>query len=136
MALAGKEQGTDVGQWFGPSTAAGAIKSVLSVPPAYDTSTLTSPHRTLVHSFPDAGLGVSVAADGTLFQSDVFAASHRAGAGAGLGSPKRHHARGAWGERAVLVLVGIRLGLDGVNPIYYETIKVRLFVLFSDSYGL
>ena len=28
MALAGKEQGTDVGQWFGPSTAAGAIKFV------------------------------------------------------------------------------------------------------------
>jgi hypothetical protein len=30
MALAGKELGKDVGQWFGPSTAAGAIKYVLS----------------------------------------------------------------------------------------------------------
>jgi hypothetical protein len=29
MALAGKELGTDVGQWFGPSVAAGAIKCVL-----------------------------------------------------------------------------------------------------------
>ena len=28
MALAGKELGKDVGQWFGPSTAAGAIKCV------------------------------------------------------------------------------------------------------------
>ena len=28
MALAGKELGTDVGQWFGPSIAAGAIKYV------------------------------------------------------------------------------------------------------------
>lgn len=28
MALAGKELGKDVGQWFGPSTAAGAIKYV------------------------------------------------------------------------------------------------------------
>ena len=28
MALAGKELGKDVGQWFGPSTAAGAIRSV------------------------------------------------------------------------------------------------------------
>lgn len=26
MALAGKDLGKDVGQWFGPSTAAGAIK--------------------------------------------------------------------------------------------------------------
>ncbi|KAG6807348.1 hypothetical protein H0H92_007893 [Tricholoma furcatifolium] len=35
MALAGKELGKDVGQWFGPSTAAGAIK-------------------TLVHAFPES----------------------------------------------------------------------------------
>ncbi|EEB94478.1 hypothetical protein MPER_06700, partial [Moniliophthora perniciosa FA553] len=28
MALAGKELGKDVGQWFGPSTAAGAIKTL------------------------------------------------------------------------------------------------------------
>ena len=28
MALAGKELGKDVGQWFEPSTAAGAIKCV------------------------------------------------------------------------------------------------------------
>ncbi len=30
-----------------------------------------------------------------------------------------------WGDRAVLVLVGIRLGIEGVNPLYYNTIKVR-----------
>jgi hypothetical protein len=28
MALAGKDLGKDLGQWFGPSTAAGAIKCV------------------------------------------------------------------------------------------------------------
>jgi cysteine protease ATG4 len=32
MALAGKELGTDVGQWFGPSVAAGAIKYVFFFP--------------------------------------------------------------------------------------------------------
>jgi cysteine protease ATG4 len=32
MALAGKELGTDVGCWFGPSIAAGAIKYVYSHP--------------------------------------------------------------------------------------------------------
>ncbi|KAH7921416.1 hypothetical protein BV22DRAFT_1198205 [Leucogyrophana mollusca] len=98
MALAGKELGKDVGQWFGPSTAAGAIK-------------------TLVHSFPEAGLGVSVASDGVIFQSDVYAASN-----VHIGSPRRH-AKRSWGGRAVLVLIGIRLGIDGVNPIYYDTIK-------------
>lgn len=29
-----------------------------------------------------------------------------------------------WGNKAVLILVGLRLGLDGVNPIYYDSIKV------------
>ena len=29
MALAGKDMGTDVGQWFGPSIAAGSIKCVI-----------------------------------------------------------------------------------------------------------
>ncbi|KNZ71586.1 Cysteine protease ATG4 [Termitomyces sp. J132] len=95
MALAGKELGKDVGQWFGPSTAAGAIK-------------------TLVNVFPDAGLGVVVATDGVLFQSEVF--------------------RTSWGDRPVLLLIGVRLGLDGVNPIYYETIK--MLYTFPQSVGI
>ncbi|KAH9016405.1 hypothetical protein EDB83DRAFT_2508558 [Lactarius deliciosus] len=98
MALAGKELGKDVGQWFGPSTAAGAIKS-------------------LVQNFPEASLGISVAVDGQIFQTDVYSASHPP-----TQSP-RPRKLSRWGGRAVVVLIGIRLGLDGVNPIYYETIK-------------
>jgi Peptidase family C54 len=78
-----------------------------------------------VHAFPEAGLGVSVATDGCIYQSEVFTAStptpttdRKAGATKG--------GKGSWGGRAVLVLVGIRLGLDGVNPVYYDTIKVCL----------
>ncbi|KAJ7093661.1 hypothetical protein C8R44DRAFT_814918 [Mycena epipterygia] len=56
MVLTGKEAGQDVGMWFGPSAAAGAL-------------------RTLVEAFP-TGLGVFVATDGTLYQTEVFAASH------------------------------------------------------------
>jgi cysteine protease ATG4 len=102
MALAGKELGTDVGQWFGPSVAAGAIKQ-------------------LVNGCPEAGLGVGVAVDGVLYQTDVFAASH----GDHYGRTPRRHKR-SWGDRQVLVLVGIRLGIEGVNPIYYDTIKVSI----------
>lgn len=76
--------------------------------------------RTLVSSFPEAGLGVSVAVDSVIYQSDVFAASHSP-----LSSPRRARGATRWGDRAVLILIGIRLGLDGVNPIYYDTIKVR-----------
>ncbi|KAJ7892442.1 hypothetical protein B0H13DRAFT_2038501 [Mycena leptocephala] len=43
--------------WFGPNAAAGAF-------------------GTLVEAFPAAGLGVSVATDGTLYQTQVFAVSH------------------------------------------------------------
>ncbi|KAJ7245089.1 hypothetical protein C8J57DRAFT_1191054 [Mycena rebaudengoi] len=99
MALAGKAQGKDVGMWFGPSAAAGAV-------------------RTLVDAFPACGLGVSVATDGTLYQTEVYAASH---------TPR-------WGDRPVLLLLGIRLGLDGVNPVYYETIK--MLYTFPQSVGI
>ena len=73
--------------------------------------------------FPEAGLGVSVATDGAVYQSDVYAASHS------FPVSGHHHHQGRsttieWGGRAVLVLVGIRLGLDCVNPVYYDTIKV------------
>lgn len=98
MALAGKDLGKEVGQWFGPSTAAGAIKA-------------------LVSAFPKAGLGVSIAGDSVIYQSDVYAASHDP-----VGSPKRN-ARKSWGDKGVLVLIGTRLGIDGVNPVYYEAIK-------------
>ncbi|KAF8588526.1 hypothetical protein K439DRAFT_1406329 [Ramaria rubella] len=110
MALAGKELGKDVGQWFGPSTAAGAI-------------------RRLVHEFPEAQLAVSLASDGVVFDSDVYAASNF-----GTDTRRRHTPRFRWGGRAVLVLVGIRLGIDGVNPIYYEGVKA-LF-MFPQSVGI
>ncbi|KII83879.1 hypothetical protein PLICRDRAFT_702172 [Plicaturopsis crispa FD-325 SS-3] len=112
MALAGKELGKDVGQWFGPSTAAGAIK-------------------TLVHAFPEANLGVSVASDSVVYQNDIYAASQPDDSGI-PGSPRGRPAR--WGGRAVLVLVGIRLGINGVNPFYYEPIKT-LFT-FPQSVGI
>lgn len=73
MALAGKDLGKDVGQWFGPSTAAGAIKYVAL--PSMTFESLCQ-YRTLVHAFPMSGLGVSVATDGTLYQTDIYAASH------------------------------------------------------------
>ncbi|CAA7266177.1 unnamed protein product [Cyclocybe aegerita] len=112
MALAGKELGTDVGQWFGPSVAAGAI-------------------RTLVNSFPDCGLAVSVAIDSTLYRTEVYAASH--GEASTSRSPRRRHTT-TWGDRPVLLLLGIRLGIEGVNPIYYETIK-QLYT-FPQSVGI
>ena len=116
MALAGKELGKEVGSWFGPSTAAGAIKR-------------------LVGEFEDAGLEVVVAVDSVIYQTDVYAASCTPrganaaaaanGSGSAVGSSKKksQHSQ-KWGDRAVLVLVGIRLGIDGVNPIYYDSVKV------------
>ena len=128
MALAGKELGTDVGQWFGPSIAAGAIKYVsLSL---FFFLFLIHPRfllRTLVSSFLECGLAVSIAIDSTLYQTDVFAASH---GDMDVSSPRRRQvdkSTTTWGDKPVLLLLGIRLGIDGVNPIYYDTIKVKFF---------
>ncbi|KAJ6485935.1 hypothetical protein C8R45DRAFT_287290 [Mycena sanguinolenta] len=111
MALAGKDLGTEVGQWFGPSIAAGAIKA-------------------LVQNFPLAGIGVSVATDGVLYQSSVFEASHTSP----TQGPDSENDSISWGDRPVLLLLGLRLGLDGVNPIYYDTIK-QLYT-FPQSVGI
>ncbi|KAJ7718815.1 hypothetical protein B0H16DRAFT_1608276, partial [Mycena metata] len=147
MALAGKAAGKDVGMWFGPNAAAGAL-------------------RTLVDAFPICGLGVSFATDGTFYQTDVFAASHSPAISSssnpssshGHGSVSSHgHGRGStsssayshgsrrkekdgkeetkrWGDRPVLLLLGIKLGIEGVNPVYYETIK--LLYTFPQSVGI
>lgn len=94
--------------------------------------------RRLVNNFPGAGLGVSVAKDGVLSQTDVFLASHTNPQDASR-SPR--HTKNTttttpaalnWGDRPVLVLIGLRLGIDGVNPIYYETIKVFILSLSSE----
>ncbi|TRM65040.1 peptidase family C54-domain-containing protein [Schizophyllum amplum] len=107
MALAGKQLGKDIGQWFGPSTAAGAIKN-------------------LVSAYPLAGIGVVVGMDGALSKSEVFTASYS------QWSDDDHALE--WGDRPVLVLLNLRLGLDRVNPIYHDTIKA-LFT-FPQSVGI
>lgn len=124
MALIGKELGKEVGEWFGPSTAAGALK-------------------TLVNSFPLCGLAVANAVDSTIYRTDVYAASNissedwkNSGEEGRLRRSRPSSAlhRPGWGGKAVLILINIRLGLDGVNPIYYDSIKT-LFT-FPQSVGI
>nr|GAT54503.1 predicted protein [Mycena chlorophos] len=124
MALAGKKAGKDVGMWFGPSAAGVAV-------------------RTLVEGFSGCGVGVALGGDGgTVWSGDVMKASWVPGAGGSGGAlgdsaSLRGGATGSgksWGGRPVLVLVGVRLGLEGVNPVYYETIKT-LFT-FPQSVGI
>lgn len=105
MAREGKRLGKEVGEWFGPSTAAGAIKK-------------------LVDEYPHCGIGVSVATDGAVYLDQVRQAAQTPGVW-----PKKQ-----W-SRPVLILIGIRLGLDGVHPTYYESVKVRasLFSFFRVS---
>lgn len=89
FALEGQRLGKSVGEWFGPSTAAGAIKK-------------------LVNDYEPAGIKVVSCVDGTLYENEVVAA----------GTKEKK-----W-EDKVLVLINLRLGIDGVNPIYHEAIKV------------
>ena len=112
MALVGKELGKDVGQWFRPSTSAGAIKYVdVAIFAAYMLTSLSDPWckaprciaRHLCHSRrPDLP-------DGCVF---------------GITRSLRHRKLSRLGRRVVVVLIGIWLGVDSVNPIYYEITKV------------
>ncbi|KAJ6542211.1 hypothetical protein DFH09DRAFT_1392888 [Mycena vulgaris] len=76
MALAGRAAGRDVGMWSGTNAAADALK-------------------TLVDVYPTCGLDVSVATEGTLSQTEVFAASHSPAAIAAAQS----HSRASSGQR-------------------------------------
>ena len=93
FAREGERLGKRVGEWFGPSTASGAITR-------------------LVHQYEPSRVRVVSCVDGTLYENEVKAAAARGG--------------DEWG-RHVLVLINLRLGIDGVNPIYHEAIKVSLF---------
>jgi hypothetical protein len=66
----------------------------------------------------ETSLDFLVAVDGQVFQTDVYSASHPP-----TQSP-RPRRLSRWGGRGIVVLIGIRLGIDGVNPVYYNTIKV------------
>lgn len=77
--------------------------------------------RTLANAFPPCGLAVATAVDGVVYDSDVYEASRRPAGDWG----DETGASSGWGSNAVLVLAGIRLGVDGVNPVYHECIKVR-----------
>ena len=65
MALAGKELGKDIGQWFGPSTAAGAIKCVDVVIACWLNFDTCSD----LWSKASASLGISIAVDDQIFQT-------------------------------------------------------------------
>ncbi|KAJ7105379.1 hypothetical protein C8R44DRAFT_332382 [Mycena epipterygia] len=118
----------------------------------------------LVDAFPACGLGVPVATDGKLHQTKVHAASHSPAALVTLQhvhSPASSHRHGsassqahsssshgangkegkdtkpdtcAWGDRPVLLLLGIQLGLGGVNSVGCETIK--MLYTFPQSVGI
>ncbi|KAI8450500.1 hypothetical protein BY996DRAFT_6417315 [Phakopsora pachyrhizi] len=114
FALKGKELGKEVGEWFGPSTASGAIKA-------------------LTNNFIPAGIGVVTDVDGTVYRSDVYAASVFPNPYGGQNRRSEGLSATTW-ERPVLILVNLRLGLDGVNPSYYEAIKATF--TFPQSVGI
>ncbi|CCF49593.1 hypothetical protein NDA11_005982 [Ustilago hordei] len=125
MAREGKRLGKEVGEWFGPSTASGAIKQ-------------------LVSEFPQAGIAVELARDGVFYLDEVRAAASASASAASVQSGGKARSSGAasgsrkgegliW-RRPVLILIGIRLGLESVNPIYYESVKATFS--FPHSVGI
>ena len=77
--------------------------------------------RRLTTAFPDCGVSVHFASTSEVFESEVYAASH---ASAPQSDSKSSVSK--WGGRPVLLLVGIRLGIDAVTPVYYDGIKVGI----------
>lgn len=103
FAEQGQSLGKNVGEWFGPSTAAGAIKN-------------------LANAFNPANLGVVTAIDTTVYRSEVFAVAGMSSKYPAPGSLSPNRSTEDF-KRPVLILLPLRLGINGVNPIYYKSIK-------------
>ena len=72
---------------------------------------------------------MTIATDSIVYRSEVSAASNTPSDGWTDGDtpsspPRSLRSASSWGGKAVLILIGVRLGLDGVNPIYHDSIKV------------
>lgn len=111
------------GEWFGPSAAARCIQSVAPIqaspalvnvayPPANRVARALSDE----HATPD--LHVYFAGDGNDVYEDLF-----------LKSAKQS---GAF--QPTLLLISLRLGLERINPLYYEALKASLCL--SSSVGI
>lgn len=77
--------------------------------------------RRLAGSFLEAGLSVSLSSNNEVFATDIYAASNQNVEPADTLKTSR---RSKWGGRPVLLLICIRLGIDGVNPVYHDGLKV------------
>ena len=67
-------------------------------------------------------MSLHIASDGVIYKDEVkklFAAT----------SPDDGGFKGK--NKAVLILVPLRLGLDNLNPVYYPALKVRIMCLFG-----
>ena len=71
--------------------------------------------RALVEDYSAAQLSVHVVTDGVVYKNEVYKAMQN--------------------NQSVLILVAIRLGIDNLNPIYYDALKVRFYHRKEDEKG-
>jgi len=107
IAVLGVELGKAVGQWFGPSTIATAL-------------------RQLVNNNPLASLKVYKCEHALILPSQVKALASSP-SGSEQPSPSN-----IW-RQGVMIIVPTRLGVSGVNPVYYKSIQ--LYMRIRQSIG-
>ncbi|KAI8805731.1 hypothetical protein BJ742DRAFT_680726 [Cladochytrium replicatum] len=108
IALLGKQFEKEIGQWFGPTT----ISQVLKV---------------LVNNEASSSLSIYVGNDGVLYTDEIrkeldrpLDRSDEPGGSTFV--------NGAANRRSVLILMPLRLGVDNLNPIYYNGLKQCLAI--------
>ncbi|EEQ35540.1 Cysteine protease atg4 [Microsporum canis] len=94
------------GEWFGPAAAAQCIQA-------------------LANGHPQAGLNVYITSDG----SDIYERQFREIACRGLGEDGEDDS-----IKPTLILLGVRLGIDRVTPVYWESLKE--VIRFPQSVGI
>ncbi|CAG8533380.1 7841_t:CDS:10 [Ambispora gerdemannii] len=86
----------------------------------FGPSTASQAIKALVDNFPTAQLSVHVATDGVVYKNEVYKAARN----------NQNHQE----FQSVLILVAIRLGINKLNPLYYDALKA--FFRFPESVGI
>jgi cysteine protease ATG4 len=102
--------GKHPGEWFGPSATARCIQYVSTTFPTNEFWRLTA-RRALANGQDGIGLAVHITGDGSDVYEDAVLQTAKSKTGT---------------FRPTLILIGIRLGLDRITPVYWEALKSTL----------
>ena len=78
-------------------------------------------NRALVSDYDQSSIDVYVATDGALYKNQIMEIFKES-------KERRERSQTPQNERGLLITVPLRLGVEKLNPVYFSSLKVRIFL--------